>query len=250
MRDFRPKSFAPPLLERPVRQVREMVHTKQQSRRTDEYGQIPRMDSHKELHRIEAFSDGVFAIAATLLILEIKVPHLQDMESPRALWPALRAEWPSFMAFVISFVTLLVAWAGHHRGVSTLVRSSKTFLFANGFLLLTITFLPFPTAVLAEYLLTPQANIAAVFYCAAGFALSLAFNVWWRTAHWPVKLVSPSFPKSEARKASVQLLSGLVFSAITTLVAYWFPMIGVTMIFLLEFLWVTVAIGSKEDLEA
>lgn len=202
------------------------------------------------MHRIEAFSDAVFAIAATLLILEIKVPHLQEMESPGALWPALRAEWPSFLAFVISFVTLTVAWAGHHRGVSALVRSSKTYLFVNGFLLLIIRFIPFPTAVLAEYLLTPQANIAVVFYCGAFSLLSVAFNAWWQSAKWPVHLLSPSFPKSEARKVSIQLLLGLAITAITTLVAYWFPMTGVIMIFLIEILWVAVAIGSKEELAA
>ncbi len=224
-----------------------MVHTKRQSQDTGQRGQIPIMDSNKELHRITAFSDGVFAIAATLLILEIKVPHLQDMNSPGALWTALRAEWPSFMAFVISFVTLLVAWAGHHRGISALVRSSKTFLFANGFLLLMVTFLPFPTAVLAQYLLTPQANIAVVFYNAAYVLLSVAFFVWWQSALWPTQLLSLSFPKSEARKVTIQMFIGLVISTITTLVSYWFPLTGVIVMFLIDVLWVTMAIGSKEE---
>jgi uncharacterized membrane protein len=227
-----------------------MAHTRRQAQPTDEDGQIRSMHSNKELHRIEAFSDGVFAIAATLLILEIKVPHLQDMESRGALWSALRAEWPSFVAFVISFVTLLVAWAGHHRGVSKLVRSSKTFLFVNGFLLLVVSFIPFPTAVLAGYLLTPQANIAVVFYCAAFLLLGLAFNAWWQTARWPVFLLSPSFPKSEEKKISIQLLIGFVITAITTFISYWFPMTGVIINFSLEFLWAAVAIGSKEELIA
>jgi uncharacterized membrane protein len=205
------------------------------------------MDSNKELRRIEGFSDGVFAIATTLLILEIKVPHLQDMQLPGALWPALRANWPSFVAFVISFFTLLVAWAGHHRGVSALARSSKSFLFANGFLLLAITFIPFPTAVLAEYLLTPQANIAVVFYCAASVLLSVAFIVWWQAALWPVHLLSPAFTKSAARKISIQMVIGFIILTITTIVSYWFPITGVILLFLVECLWITVAIGSKEE---
>ena len=108
------------------------------------------MNSHKELQRIEAFSDGVFAIASTLLILEITVPHVDDVMHPGALWPALKAEWPSFVAYLLSFESILIAWAGHHRALNAMVRSSKAFLFANGFLLLTITFMPFPTAVLAQ----------------------------------------------------------------------------------------------------
>lgn len=125
------------------------------------------MNSHKELQRIEAFSDGVFAIACTLLVLEFKVPHVEDMMRPGALWPALKAVWPSFVAYLISFGSILVAWAGHHRALNMLVRSSKAFLYANGLLLLTVTFMPFPTAVLAEYINTPQANIAVMFFSAA-----------------------------------------------------------------------------------
>jgi uncharacterized membrane protein len=150
------------------------------------------MNSDKELQRIEIFSDGVFAIAVTLLVFELKVPHVQDEAKPRALWSALRLEWPSLMAFIVSFVNLLIAWAGHHRGCSKLVRSSKTFLFANGLLLLTVIFIPLPTAVLAEYFLTPQANIAVMFYCAASLLLNLGFNRWWQSTHWPVYLLSPS----------------------------------------------------------
>jgi uncharacterized membrane protein len=125
------------------------------------------MNAHKELQRIEAFSDGVFAIACTLLILEITVPHVEDIMRPRALWPALKAVWPSFVAYLISFESIFIAWAGHHRALKLLVTSSKAFLYANGLLLLTITFMPFPTALLAEYINTPQANIAVTFYSAA-----------------------------------------------------------------------------------
>ena len=79
------------------------------------------MNAHKELQRIEAFSDGVFAIACTLLILEITVPHVEDMTRPGALWPALKAVWPSFVAYLISFESIFIAWAGHHRALNMLV---------------------------------------------------------------------------------------------------------------------------------
>jgi len=117
-----------------------------------------------QLQRIEAFSDGVFAIACTLLVLEIAVPHVDDVTRPGALWAGLRATWPSLLAYVISFTTILIAWAGHQRALNLMVRSSKGFLYANGFLLLVVTFLPFPTAVLAEYIDTPQANVAVMLY--------------------------------------------------------------------------------------
>jgi uncharacterized membrane protein len=86
------------------------------------------MNSHKELQRIEAFSDGVFAIACTLLVLEFRMPHLEDTSVPGALWPALKAVWPSFVAYILSFGSILVAWVGHHRAFNLLVGSSKAFL--------------------------------------------------------------------------------------------------------------------------
>jgi hypothetical protein len=95
-----------------------------------------------------------------------------------------------------------------------------------------------------------NSNIAMVFYCAATMFLTLGFNVWWQSAHWPVYLLSPSLAKSEDRKASIQMFSGLVALAITTLISYWFPMSGVIIISSLEILWVILAIGSEEELVA
>jgi hypothetical protein len=130
------------------------------------------------------------------------------------------------------------------------VRSSKTFLFANGFLLLAVTFIPFPTAVLTEYLPTPQANIAVVFYCLANLIVTLGFIFWWQSTHWPTNLLSRSLPKSLERKVSIQLFSGFVIYALTALVSYWFAISGLVIVFSLEILWVIVAIGSEEDLLA
>jgi len=125
------------------------------------------VDPREELHRIAAFSDAVFAIACTLLVLDIAVPHLNDTMSPGDLWPAMKRQWSSFVAYLISFGSIFVAWTGQHRLLSLLTRSSKPFLYANGLLLLTVTFIPFPMAVLAEYIETPQASIAVMFYTAA-----------------------------------------------------------------------------------
>jgi uncharacterized membrane protein len=132
--------------------------------------------------RTEAFSDGVFAIAVTLLILEIKVPHGEEL-SNRGLAAALLGLWPSLLAFLLSFAAILVTWVNHH-GLFTLIgRTDRWLLFANGFLLLAVTFLPFPTALLAEHLEGPGANTAAVVYCGANALLNVGFNVLWQTAN-------------------------------------------------------------------
>jgi uncharacterized membrane protein len=201
------------------------------------------MNSHKELQRIELFSDAVFAIACTLLVLEFRVPPVEDISVPGALWPALRAVWPSFVAYILSFMAILIAWAGHHRTLNLLIGSSKVFLYANGFLLLTITFIPFPTAVLAEYINTPQANIAVIFYSVAFLALSVAFNIWWLSMFRPQRLFPAHASNAAMRSATIQIFSGLPVYAGTTIISYWFPIIGLIVIFGMELLWIVMSTG-------
>src|SRR2546430_17338014 len=109
--------------------------------------------------RVEAFSDGVFAIAITLLILEIRVPH-----GDGGLWAGLLALWPSYIAFLMSFVVILIMWVNHHELLRMVRRVNYPFLFANGFLLLTVTFIPFPTAVVAANLATPRSEAAGAVF--------------------------------------------------------------------------------------
>src|SRR5215471_12046929 len=95
--------------------------------------------------RIEAFSDGVFAIAATLLVLEIGVAS-----SPGAqLGHKLVAIWPSYLAYVTSFVTIGIIWINHHHNMRAIDRLDRTFLFVNLLLLLDVAFIPFPTKLVA-----------------------------------------------------------------------------------------------------
>jgi uncharacterized membrane protein len=136
----------------------------------------------KETGRIEAFSDGVFAIAVTLLVLELKVPHLQDGGADGSLARALLAQWPSYVALVTSFLTILVMWANHHRIFQLVRRVDAPFLYANGLLLLVVTVVPFPTAVLAEYFRKPGATTAAAVYAGTFVLCGVAYRLVWRTA--------------------------------------------------------------------
>ncbi len=122
--------------------------------------------------RVEAFSDGVFAIAITLLILEIHVPAPGEAGS---LWAGLLGLWPSYLAFALSFFVILVIWVNHHQLVRLVREINYPFLFANGLVLFTVTFVPFPTAVLAEHLVTPDTPAAVAFYCGTFVFYSLAW---------------------------------------------------------------------------
>jgi uncharacterized membrane protein len=114
--------------------------------------------------RLEAFCDGVFAIALTLLVIDIKIPASEEIGSTRELWLALRHLGPSFFAFVLSFAIILITWVNHHRFFRLVNRSSASFVYANGFLLLTVVFMPVPTALVGEYLMTDHVAPAVVIY--------------------------------------------------------------------------------------
>ncbi len=124
--------------------------------------------------RIEAFSDGVFAIAITLLILEIRPPHESGEGS---LWTGLVALWPSYFAFALSFFVILVTWITHHDLMRLIHATSHRVLLANGCALVYVTFIPFPTAVLADHLGGPEASTAVAFYCGTFVFGSAAFNL-------------------------------------------------------------------------
>lgn len=135
-----------------------------------------------ETGRIEAFSDGVFAIAITLLVLAIKVPKAADLGSNGSLISALLGLWPHFLAFVTSFATIFAMWVNHHRIFTFVQRSDHFFLYWNGLLLLLITFLPFPTTLLAEYLLRPEEKVAGAVFSGTLMAISFTFKGLWRYA--------------------------------------------------------------------
>ena len=124
--------------------------------------------------RIDAFSDGVFAIAITLLILEISVPHAGVEGS---LWTGLVALWPSYLAFALSFFVILVTWVTHHDLMRLVRATSRPLQLANGCALLYVTFIPFPTAVLAANLGGSEVSTAVAFYCGTFVVGSGAFNL-------------------------------------------------------------------------
>jgi uncharacterized membrane protein len=154
----------------------------------------------KQTGRVEAFSDGVFAIAITLLVLELKVPHLPDGGAGGSLARALLAQWPSYVALVTSFFTILVMWTNHHRIFDMVRRVNAPFLYANGLLLLVVTVVPFPTAVLAEYFEKPGSTAAAVAYAGTFVLCGVAFQLLWRTATAGRSLLRPGYSEERIRQ--------------------------------------------------
>jgi len=170
-------------------------------------------DAHAETTRVEAFSDGVFAIAITLLILEIKVPR---EVAPGRLAAELLRLWPSYLAFLASFANIGVMWVNHHRLFGLIRRSDDGLVGLNLLLLLGVTWVPFPTAVLAEHLLGPDQRTAGLLYAGTFFLLAIAFNLLWRHA------VRRGLCAEHADVASItrQYALGPVLYAVTAAVAW------------------------------
>jgi len=127
--------------------------------------------------RVEAFSDAVIAIAITLLILEIKVPRESEAAE---LVRALARLWPSYLAFLTSFCTIGMMWLNHHRLFALIKRTDETLVMINMALLLAVTWVPFPTALLAQHLRASGQAVAAIVYSGTFLFISIVFNVlWW-----------------------------------------------------------------------
>lgn len=131
-----------------------------------------------ETSRVEAFSDGVFAIAITLLILEIKIPPVSQISLGRQLLQ----QWPSYVAFLMSFLFIGIMWINHHRLFTHIRRADNGLLFLNLLLLLGVSAVPFPTAVLATHAYAPGLRTAAAIYNGAYVLIALFFNLLWRYA--------------------------------------------------------------------
>jgi uncharacterized membrane protein len=167
-----------------------------------------------ETSRVEAFSDGVFAIAATLLVLTLTVPTVREAASGRLLWHELLDRWPTYFAFVVSFISILVMWASHHNIFTLIRRVDHTFLLINGVVLMGVTVIPFPTELLAQHLGHPGEHVAAAVYSAVALIIALGFNALWYWARRDGHLLEPDIPARTLRLFTRQYAVGpLVYLA-------------------------------------
>lgn len=148
--------------------------------------------------RVVFFSDAVFAIVITLLVLEIKVPHLEG-HAERDVWGALLHLLPKFLGFVMSFFVVGVMWIEHHRIFRLIDSFDMGLLFRNLFFLLSVSFVPFPTALFSEY---PWSRTAFVLY-AATFGVVALMKLWvWRYAASRPALLAPEADAATVRRIS------------------------------------------------
>lgn len=169
-------------------------------------------------NRLESFSDGVIAVAITLLVLDVKVPDLAGGES---LVHALLDQWPHYAAYVVSFLTIGIIWINHHAMITRLGQADHSILILNLVLLMTIAILPFATELMAAYLQAPHGqNMAAGVYAGAFLAMSIAFamlnrHILLARAH----MLSAEIPLEVRRRILARSVSGLVPYLVATILA-------------------------------
>ena len=168
--------------------------------------------------RLEAFSDGVLAVAITLLVLDIRVPEVTNSST---LAHRLLDQWPSYAAYGVSFITIGIIWVNHHWMISRLARSDRTILLLNLLLLLFIGLLPFGTSLMAEYLRAEQGqSLAAAIYSGLLLLMSIAFatlnrHILFRKAH----LLNEEIPEARRRQILVRSVLGLLPYLLATALA-------------------------------
>jgi uncharacterized membrane protein len=141
-----------------------------------------------ETGRLEGFSDAVFAIAITLLVLDLKVPPPGE---PGLLGKLVFDHWREYLAFLTSFGTIGIGWMYHHELFTLIDRLDRRLLALNMLLLLAVVIVPFPTAVAAAYAGHPDEKVAAMFHTGAFVMMAVAFGLLWRYASFRNRLVAP-----------------------------------------------------------
>ena len=181
--------------------------------------------------RLEAFSDGVFAIAITLLVLEIAVPAVSEGD----LLIAVIELWPSYLGYLISFTTIGAIWVGHTAITHYLHAVDAGLLRLNLLLLLVVAFIPFPTGLLAENIEEPaNERVAATIYGGTLLAASVVLSAVWRYA-LSAGLIDPEARRTELRYLTQRLAPGLA-AYVGLIVLGWFrPLIAVIGYMLLAF---------------
>ncbi len=179
------------------------------------------------IDRVGTFSDGVFAIAITLLILELGTEGSEGSLAHR-----LSEQWPSYVAYVISFAVIGVVWVNHHEIVRSVQHADHGFLIANLFLLFVVATLPFPTKVLGEGLHAApfeDQRTAALLYCATCFVLCVSFCVLWAWAARGRRLIRDPVPQDVVDARSRLLTLSLVAFAVPCVVAWWSPAVAIAL---------------------
>ena len=182
------------------------------------------VESYWGTGRTEAFSDGVFAIAITLLILEVNVPETAFDN----LWQGIADQWPSYLAYATSFITIGGIWLAHHGIFRRLQYANQRLMVINLLLLMVVSFLPFPTKLMAEAIHQSDAERAAViFYGATLLVISSLLSALWGSVTLDRHLLRPEVDENEIKAITLAATPTIGFYAVVIVLAFIAPVVAV-----------------------
>jgi len=210
--------------------------------------QKPAQVKHKK-NRLEAFSDGVFAIAITLLVLEIAVPAVEEIRSSGDALRGIGHEWPVYLAYFISFMTIGAVWIEHSALVDALDHIDGVFMRLNLVLLLFAAFLPFPTRMMSEWKgVTEAERVAVVFYGIVLLMMVLMLILLGRHAEREGLFGEDiADERKEEARVKYQLMPSLIAYVVAALVGFFVPQIGIS-IYLIIAIWLAIPLRDVRRL--
>jgi uncharacterized membrane protein len=185
-------------------------------------------EERKETGRLEALSDGIFAVAVTLLIFNVHVPDPSKLSSTGPLSLIFNSSaWLSMVTYVISFLTILVMWVNHHSIFQFVARIDRAFIYLNGGLLMLIVFVNYPTSLVAEFADTAGATLAAATYSATLVVMAIFYNALWLWAASGHRLLARDVNKDEVDRITYQYRFGPILYLVAFALAFVNPWLSI-----------------------
>lgn len=191
----------------------------------------------KETLRIEGFSDGVFAIAVTLLVLDLHFPEEHSIQNGNDLLVFLKNQWPAFLAFILSFFSIFIMWVNHHKIFKQIYSRNSAIMFANGLILFLVSAVSYPTALLARYFDGEASSVVVALYTGIFVLINLAYNLLWFLATRNKKLLRPGITDAAIKKIHNNYLYGLPIYVIALILSFWIPAVSLMIILGLWIFW-------------
>lgn len=191
----------------------------------------------KETVRIEGFSDAVFAIAITLLVLDLHAPEANTIKNSAELLTFLKGEWTSYLAFTLSFFSIFIMWVNHHKIFKQIYSRNTAIMFANGLILFLVSAVSYPTALLARFFDGAASNIAVALYTGIFVLINISYNLLWFVASNNKKLLRPEITNSAIKKIRNNYLYGLPTYLIAFGISFQYPSIALAINMILLFFW-------------
>ncbi|GAA4154124.1 hypothetical protein GCM10022217_10760 [Chryseobacterium ginsenosidimutans] len=199
----------------------------------------------KETGRIEGFSDAVFAIAITLLVLDLHVPEKNSIRNGSDFLIFLKNQWPVFLAFILSFFSIFIMWVNHHKIFKQIYSRNSGITFANGLILFLVSAVSYPTSLLAQYFDGEASSVVVAIYTGIFVLINLSYNLLWYLASKNKELLRPGITDQAIRNIHNNYLYGLPIYLIALLFSFWIPAISLILILGLWIFW-AVSSGKIE----